>query len=107
MELKPKTLRQTRVLYSKLIAELILWIFDQGYEVAIGQDGLGHMKGSLHYVGLAHDLLLYKDGVYLTKTEDYTFAGEKWRGMHELCRWGGDFSSKDGNHFSFFYGGRS
>jgi hypothetical protein len=101
------TLRQKRVLFTKLIAELTLWIFEQGYEVAYDRDGLKHMVGSLHYQGLAHDLILYKDGTYLTFTEDYTFAGEKWKTMNPLCRWGGDFKKKDGNHFSVEYEGRS
>jgi CDGSH-type Zn-finger protein len=67
------------------------------------------MAGSLHYQGLAKDLILYKDSEYLTMTEDYKFAGEKWKSMHELCRWGGDFRKPgpDGNHFSVTYEGKS
>ena len=108
------TLRQKRVLFTKLIAELTLWIFEQGYEVAYDRDGLTHKTGSLHYIGLAHDLILYKDSKWLTDSEEYKFAGEKWKSMHELCRWGGDFDfnhdgkkGDDGNHFSITYEGRA
>ena len=102
----PKTLREHRVIHTVLLAQLILWIVDQGYEVATNQDGLKHMKNSLHYIGLADDLYLYKNGVYLKKSEEYAFAGEKWKTMHPLACWGGDFEAADGNHFSITYQGR-
>ena len=97
-----------RILYTKLLAQLLTWIFSQGYEVMIGQDGLKHMDGSLHYVGLADDLLFFKNDVYLTNTEDYKFAGDYWKGLDVKCRWGGNFQGNpDGNHFSLTYGGKS
>jgi len=52
---------------------------------------------------LAVDLELFKDGAYLTKTEDHKALGEYWKTLHELCRWGGDFD--DGNHYSLTHGG--
>ena len=106
-------LHKARVEYTRLISELVLWIISQGYEVMFGQEGLKHMIGSLHYMGLADDLLLFKDEVYLTKTEDYQFAGDKWKSMGTNCRWGGDFrdsngkAKPDGNHFSYTFGGRA
>jgi hypothetical protein len=95
-----------RIKFTKLIAKLILWINEQGYDVAIGQDGLKHMTGSLHYMGLAEDLLLYKNGVWLQKTEDYKFAGEYWTTLDKDCCWGGDFQIQDGDHFSIAFGGK-
>ena len=61
-----------------------------------------HMPNSLHYIGLAADLNLFKDGTYLTKTEDHKPLGELW----ELWggSWGGRFN--DGNHYSLEYRGR-
>jgi len=92
------------------IARLILWCLDQGYEVTLGEgyddDGVGHMKGSTHYVRLGQDLNLFKDGVLLKKSEDYKRAGDAWKALHPLNRWGGDFPA-DGNHFSMLHDGRA
>ena len=66
-----------------------------------------HMKNSLHHLGLANDLDLYFNGVYLTRTEDHKFSGDKWKSMHPLCRWGGDFKHPDGNHYSLEWQGRA
>ncbi len=65
-----------------------------------------HSKGSVHPLKLAVDLNLFKDGKFLTKTEDHKLIGEYWKSLHDLCRWGGDFSRKDGNHYSLFHQGR-
>ena len=100
-------LHKARVEFTRLQAQLITWIISQGYEVMIGQEGLKHMEGSLHYLGLADDLLFFKDEIYLTKTEDYKFAGDYWKSLGVACRWGGDFKRPDGNHFSLTFGGKS
>jgi hypothetical protein len=93
------------------IAMLISWAFAQGFKVTFGESfnaaGTGHMKDSLHYIRLAQDLNLFKDGVYLTKSEDYKRLGEAWKAFNPLNRWGGDFKSPDGNHFSMIFEGRS
>jgi hypothetical protein len=99
-----------RVKFTRLIAQLITWTFAQGYTVMKGADdvALVHMKGSLHYRGLADDLLTFApDGTYLTETEDYKFMGDYWKSLDPDCRWGGDFKKPDGNHFSCGYEGRS
>ena len=104
------TLGDKRRLFSRLFAELILWAVEQGYEIAIDDVKAhdGHMRHSLHYVGLAGDLNLYREGVWLSKTEDHTPLGIKWQSMHPLCRWGGDFGNiSDGGHYSITHQGRS
>jgi hypothetical protein len=79
-----------------------------GYDPCIGKDGLKHMKNSLHYEGLAIDIDLFKDGKYLTQTEDHRVFGEFWEGLHQDCRWGGRFKGcPDGNHYSINYQGRA
>lgn len=93
--------------FTRLLAQLITWIISQGHEVELGQDGLKHMAGSLHYEGLASDLLLFKNGVWLTDTADYKFAGDYWKTLDVDCRWGGEFTKPDGDHFSITFGGKS
>jgi hypothetical protein len=63
-----------------------------------------HKAGSNHHIGLAADLLLYKNGEYLQQSDEYKPLGEIWEAMGpplgvELT-WGGRFSKPDGNHFS-------
>lgn len=62
----------------------------------------GHPK-SAHRKRLAVDLNLFKDGKYLTATEDHAVFGAWWKQQHPLARWGGDF--EDGNHYSFEWEG--
>ena len=59
---------------------------------------------SNHKLRLAIDINLFKDGVYLTKTEDHRLTGEYWETLHPQASWGGRFD--DGNHYSFLYRGR-
>lgn len=103
------TLRQARVKFTALLADLIQVINDtDGYEAALaeGMDRLtdrdptsDHMKNSLHNVGLAQDIDLYRNGVWQDRTEQHLQFGIVWEKMHPHCRWGGRFS--DGNHYSF------
>jgi hypothetical protein len=98
-------LHDKRKLFTRCVAQLLNQMLVAGYDPCIGKDGLKHMKNSLHYEGLAIDIDLFKDGKYLTQTEDHRVFGEFWEGLHKDCRWGGRF--KDGNHYSVTYGGRS
>lgn len=103
------TLRETRIEFSRCMALLVTWANEQGMKVCFDRDGLKHMENSNHYRGLAKDLIRYSDeGEYLTHVDHYRPLGEKWKTMHRLARWGGDFTGKnvgDGGHFSFEYGG--
>lgn len=110
------TLGQKQRLFARMSAELILKAYELGYEIAWGDafrspkvfgeigesNGYGHPK-SCHKLRLAVDLNLFKDGKYLTDTEDHRELGEWWEKQHELCRWGGRFN--DGNHYSFEHNG--
>lgn len=91
------------------IAKLIVWAYDHGYKATLAEgyddDGKGHMPGSLHYVRLAQDINLFKDGQLLRKSEEYKRLGDTWKALNPLNRWGGDFPG-DGNHFSMEFQGR-
>lgn len=102
-----ETLQEARCEFTDDLAKLIRFTVENGYKCAVGKDGEQHMKGSLHYEGLAHDLMLYKDGVYLKLTEDYAILGSYWKSLRPENKWGGDFKNKDGNHFSHGWGGRA
>ena len=85
--------------FTLMIASLIIWTYKEGYEITVGDFWAHdrHKDGSLHYKRLAADLNLFKDGVYLTKTEDHLPLGEEWERMGG--EWGGRFSNQDGNHY--------
>ena len=94
------------------IAKLILWAYEQGYKLTLGEgyddDNTGHMKGSTHYIRLGQDLNLFILGEYITSGTHPAFQrlGEAWKALDPLNAWGGDFKSKDSNHFSMTYEGR-
>ena len=101
------------------VAKLIQHIYASGFECTFGDayrspkahGGQGE-KGpygratSAHKQRLAVDLNLFKDGKYLTSTEDHRPFGEYWLVMRPQNRWGGNFTpKKDGNHYSRIYWG--
>lgn len=112
------SLGEKQRLFMNLLGQFLVWIYQQpGMEVAGGQlqrtqaeananaaSGAGIVH-SLHIKCLAIDLMLFLSGVYKTDTESYRPLGEKWKSMHPLCRWGGDFSKPDGDHFSIEHEG--
>lgn len=111
------TLGEKQRLFARLIAEHILWLSSQGYEVTVGDfyrdprvfGEVGEKKGygrsrSNHKRRLAADLNLFLDGKYLSRTLDHLESGKMWESRHELCRWGGHYS--DGNHYSLEHEGQ-
>jgi hypothetical protein len=103
------TLREKRIEFSRCIALLVTWANEQGMHICFDKDGMKHMDGSNHYIGLAKDFILYSDeGEYLTHCDHYRPLGEKWKILNSLARWGGDFQGKnegDGGHMSFEHNG--
>lgn len=69
---------------------------------------LVHKEDGLHYLGLAEDPQLFVDGVHITTSSHpaWQAAGANWKSRHPLCRWGGDFTPKDGNHISIEHNGQ-
>lgn len=100
------SLRQVQSRFAFMVALLLIKAKSLGYEFTFGEsyddDNTGHMKGSLHYIRLAQDLNLFKDGKFLDINEDHKPLGEWWESIGGA--WGGRFS--DGNHYSLAYGGK-
>lgn len=98
------TLRQKQSKFVRMVADLILFAYDNGYELTVGDAWAktGHRPGSNHYIRLAVDFNLFKDGKYLTDTESHRPLGEYWESIGGA--WGGRF--QDGNHYSLEHEGR-
>ncbi len=88
---------QSRFCFNVML--LIIYAHIKGYEITFGDAYAksGHKKDSFHYKRLAIDLNLFKDGEYLTKTEDHEPLGKFWEFLGGT--WGGRF--EDGNHYSW------
>ena len=100
-----------RKLFTKCVCKLLQVMLEAGYEPMLGKDGLKHMANSLHFDGLAVDIDLTKNGVYLDKTSDHEVFGHFWEGLDADCFWGGnglkqDGLKSDGNHYSVTYLGK-
>jgi hypothetical protein len=111
------TLREARCQFTRALASLIIHATALGFEVALDEaterltakdPTSDHMPNSLHHIGLAADLNLYRDGKYLSTSMDHRELGEWWEKLGDtldlpLC-WGGRFN--DGNHYSLAWQGR-
>jgi len=110
-------LGEKQELFARLFVEHCVWLLIRGYQIRFGDIWAreGHRENSNHYIKLAGDLNLFKDGQYLTRTEDHLESGLMWESRHELCRWGGNWDKDthpgeagedDGNHYSLIHRGR-
>lgn len=107
-------LGEAQDLFGECFGKLLVFIYSKGYAVRIGDvwsrpsdvtsDGKPtHKKDSQHLKKLAGDVNLFKDGKFLSKTEDHKIFGEYWESLHPNCRWGGRY--KDGNHYEVIENG--
>ena len=113
----PMTLRQMQSEFVRMVSMLIEFADQKGYELTFGDayrdprvhGAVGEKKSyssasSLHKERLAVDFNLFKDGKFLTSSEDHRPLGEYWERLGGA--WGGRFSSPDGNHYSLEHNGR-
>jgi hypothetical protein len=109
------TLGEKQRHFPLMVAALVTWAYEQGFEITFGEayrtpeqaalnakSGAG-IANSLHTQRLAIDLNLFLSGEYQTQTEAYRPLGEKWESMGGA--WGGRFTKPDGNHFSLEWQG--
>lgn len=108
------TLREKQSKFARMVVQLINKAHELGYEVTLGDayrdprvfglmgisKGYGH-SSSCHKLRLAIDLNLFKDGQFLSTTDDHKVLGEWWESIGGT--WGGRF--KDGNHYSLEHEG--
>lgn len=109
-----ETLGQKQRRFVKMVAKLIDFAHANGYELTFGdayrdprlhgemgvKKGYGHSKSN-HKIRLAVDFNLFKDGKFLTSSEDHKPLGEYWESIGGA--WGGRFN--DGNHYSLEHNG--
>lgn len=118
------TLGEKQRLFVQLVGQLITWAYANDYEFTFGEAlrsqaqananaaaGKG-ISNSLHLKKLAIDFNLFVDttpggdeDIYATDSEAHRELGTYWKSLHPLCRWGGDFSKPDGNHYSLEHEG--
>ena len=92
------SLREKQSYFVGMVGLLIQFAHNHGYELTGGDwfASSGHIDDSFHYKKLAWDINLFKNGKYLTKTEDHRPLGEFWESIGGS--WGGRWN--DGNHYS-------
>lgn len=108
------SLREKQSQFVWMIGELIAFAKKNGYELTFGDayrdprlhGEMGVKKGygrsmSCHKVRLAVDFNLFKDGKFLSTSEDHKPLGEFWESIGGS--WGGRFD--DGNHYSLEHEG--
>ncbi len=102
-------LGEKQELFTASLAILLQYMISQGYQPRLAfvlrcEDCPVGRAQSLHKSKLAADIDLFKDGQYLTETEDHRQFGEFWEAMGVHHSWGGHFD--DGNHYSLTHDGR-
>jgi hypothetical protein len=112
------TLGEKQRTFALNVAKLIIWAYEQGYELTLSEAyrtpeqaelnakaGKG-IANSLHTQRLAIDLNLFRGGRWLQFSEQHRPLGEFWKSLHPDNRWGGDFRPRpDGNHYSMEHEG--
>lgn len=93
------TLRQRQSKFVKMVALLIQFAYEQGYEISFGDAWAndGHKENSYHYKRLAIDLNLFREGRFLRSTKSHEPLGLFWESIGGS--WGGRW--QDGNHYSY------
>ncbi|QEE51038.1 M15 family metallopeptidase [Flavobacterium alkalisoli] len=104
-------MRKKQSIFLKNVALLILWAYENGYELTAGEllrteeqqqiylkKGLTKTTHSRHQDKLAIDLNLFVNGVYQSQREPYKPLAEKWKSLHPDNVAGYDWGW-DANHF--------
>jgi hypothetical protein len=99
------TLGERQETFSRLLAKLILKMYDMGFDVRMGdvyarpRNPPEHKPNSLHYVKCAADLNLFQNGKFLETEKDHAPFADFWESLHPNCRNGRRYG--DSNHYEF------
>jgi len=105
-DIENRKLGELRKTFTRNLVLLLTFMLNKNYYPMLGRDGEKHKLYSLHFDGLAVDVILTKNDTVLTKTSDHLEFGLYWMSLDPLNCWGGDFSNPDGNHYSMSYLGK-
>lgn len=99
------TLGQKQEEFTLMIAKLIIWAYDQGYKIRLGEgfddDSEGHKKGSNHYIKLAQDLFVFKPNSDVQDLDAHERMHDCWDKLGGAPR-----IAHDLNHYSVVWNGR-
>ena len=94
------SLRDQQSDFVNAVGNLICYAYSLGYELTFGDTYPGkysHDPNGQHPKGLAIDINLFKDSIFLQRTEDHKELGKYWEMLGGT--WGGHW--EDGNHYSW------
>jgi hypothetical protein len=96
------TLGEKQRKFSLMLAKLIIYAYEQGYEITFGDvwAKIGHKINSNHYIRLAADLNLFKDGVFIVSGAGHDLLHDYWDTLG-----GAERIENDMNHYSVEYKG--
>lgn len=99
------TLGQKQEEFIVMVANLILWGDSQGYKMRMGEGfnaaGIGHKKGSNHYIKLALDIFIFTPGATGQDMEAHRRMHDAWDTMGGAPRIEADL-----NHYAVVWEGR-
>jgi hypothetical protein len=109
------TNHEKQVFFTTMLATFLHYAIDSGYEVVVDtvarskeeqarlvKIGASQTMKSKHVERLAVDLLLFKNGKYLTGKTQYDELGAVWKTLSTKNVWGGDWITfKDYGHFEY------
>ena len=97
------TLGQRQEEFALMYGKLIVWGYEQGYKMRLGDVFAhdGHKEGSNHYLKLAGDIFIYKPGEAVQDMEAHRRMHNAWDALGGAPRIAGDM-----NHYSIEYMGR-
>lgn len=97
------TLGQAQEAFSLMLGKLLVFAYEKGYKVRMGDVWArdGHKANSNHYIKLAADLNLFKDGVFLQDGSGHGELHDYWDLLGGAKRIDNDL-----NHYSIEWQGR-